>query len=92
MYMYFRASTSRTIQDYVTTELAAALRGRPVVGEAADSAPLLLKVGEAARLLGTSAWTVYRMVEDGTLPSIRLRRRGMRIPRKALDEFIALAK
>jgi excisionase family DNA binding protein len=53
----------------------------------------LLTVKEAAEFLGTSAITIRRRVNEGVLPSVQLKRpKGhIRIPQKALDEFISLA-
>lgn len=34
--------------------------------------PVLLGVSQAARLLGVSRWTVYRMLRDGRLASLAL--------------------
>jgi len=50
--------------------------------------PLLLKVEEAARMLSLSRTTVYELMESGQLPSIKCGT-ARRIPRAALDEWIA---
>jgi excisionase family DNA binding protein len=50
--------------------------------------PLLLKVEEAARRLSLSRTKVYELMESGELPSIKIGT-ARRIPRIALDEFIA---
>jgi excisionase family DNA binding protein len=44
--------------------------------------------GEAARLLGSSQPSVWRLIKAGKLPAYRIDRRH-RIPRKALMELIA---
>lgn len=36
---------------------------------------LVLSVPEAAETLGVSRWTVYRLIEKGQIPSVRLGRR-----------------
>jgi len=50
--------------------------------------PLLLRVEEAARMLSLSRTTVYELMESGQLPSIKCGT-ARRIPRAALDEWIA---
>jgi excisionase family DNA binding protein len=37
----------------------------------------LLSVQEAAKRLGISSWTVYRLARNGGLPSVRLGRRRL---------------
>lgn len=55
-----------------------------------DDPRIAVKVKQAAEMLDTSVWTVYRMLEDGQLRGFRLRgKRGIRISRKELDDFIA---
>jgi len=49
--------------------------------------PLLLKVSEAARLLGVSKSTAYIMAAKGELPTIRIRG-GLRVPADALRAWI----
>ncbi len=49
----------------------------------------LLRVSEAARLLSLPRSTAYRLVADGSLPSIHLGARLVRVPADALDAFIA---
>jgi excisionase family DNA binding protein len=43
---------------------------------------------EVARLLALSRRTVYRMINDGRLPGIRLGSGPWRIPREALAAFL----
>lgn len=50
--------------------------------------PLLLTVGEAARLLRVSRNLAYELVAQGRLPHIRLGSRIL-IPRRGLEEWIA---
>ena len=47
----------------------------------------LLTVPEAAEVLGISAATVYRRIEDGTLPVVKL---GPRLTRLATAEILRL--
>lgn len=56
----------------------------------APDEPILLRVEEAARLLGYGRSTVYEMITNGELAAIR-RGRTTRIPRKALDEWVSRA-
>ena len=48
---------------------------------------LLLKPTEAADALGVSRSTLYELVADGTVPSIRLGR-SVRVPAAPLREFV----
>ncbi len=50
-------------------------------------APMLLRITDAARLIGVSRTTAYRMLESGELPCVRFRR-SVRIPRAALETWI----
>lgn len=52
------------------------------------AAPLLLRVHEAARLLGIGTTLAYELIGQGRLPHIRLGR-ALRVPRRALEEHIA---
>ena len=52
--------------------------------------PLVLSVGEAARLLGISRAHAYELVARGELAHIRLGRRVV-VPRRAIDDLIANA-
>ena len=52
--------------------------------------PLALTVPEAAALAGVSTRTMYRAVEAGSVPIVRLTPRGrVFIPRLALERFLA---
>ncbi len=50
-------------------------------------APLLLRVQEAAKLLGVGRTTVFALVSDQKLPVVRIGR-SVRIPREALEQWI----
>jgi len=50
--------------------------------------PLLLKAGEAAKLLGLGRSKVFAMLAVGELPVIRIGR-SVRVPRAALERWIA---
>ncbi|WP_442875377.1 excisionase family DNA-binding protein [Amycolatopsis sp. NBC_00355] len=54
------------------------------------SAPRFMTVGQAANLLGVSAMTIYRAVDEGTFPAIRTRGR-ISIPIKAIDAMEEVA-
>jgi excisionase family DNA binding protein len=52
--------------------------------------PLALTVPEAAVVAGVSTRTMYRAVETGSVPTVRLTPRGrVFIPRLALERFLA---
>jgi excisionase family DNA binding protein len=52
--------------------------------------PLALTVAEAATIAGVSARTMYRAIDAGTIPIVRLTPRGrVFIPRHALERFLA---
>lgn len=54
-----------------------------------QTAPLLLRTDEAARLLGVSRSTVYNLIRSGHLPTVHLGPRSVaRIPREALEDYI----
>lgn len=49
---------------------------------------LLLTPGEAAQLLGIGKTKVFELIRTGAVPSLRIGR-ARRIPRPAIDAFIA---
>ena len=54
------------------------------------AAPLALTVPEAAALAGVSTRTMYRAIEAGSVPTLRLTPRGrVFVPRHALERFLA---
>ncbi len=53
----------------------------------AAALPLMLTVEEAGRLAGISLRHTYRLVQDGTIPSVRLGG-AIRVPRDRLLEFL----
>lgn len=94
------AEASRTRAEHLSMALHAVTQGRvreaaadpgrspgDVEREAGQRAPLLLKVPEAARLLGVSRTRVYELMQRGELPVIRLGR-SVRIPYAALQGWI----
>jgi excisionase family DNA binding protein len=48
----------------------------------------LLRVGEAARALNVSRWTIYRWVKDGRLESARIGQGSLRIVRASIMALI----
>lgn len=48
---------------------------------------LLLRIPEAAALLGVGRSTVYQLVQQGTIPIVRIGR-SVRVPAAALDEWV----
>lgn len=50
-------------------------------------APLLLRVPEAARMLGIARSLAYEMARDGRLPAIHIGK-AVRIPRRRLERWI----
>lgn len=60
----------------------------PTIPEYPKTAPLLVRVEEAARLLSLSRSTIYEMLDSGELPSVR-RGAARRIPIAALHAWIA---
>jgi len=49
----------------------------------------LMKVVEVAALLGISTNATYKMIEDRRIPSVRIGKRSVRVPRAAWDEWMA---
>jgi excisionase family DNA binding protein len=45
-------------------------------------------ITEIAADLRVSKMTVYRLVEDGELPSLRVGRRSIRVPRDGYEEYL----
>ena len=61
----------------------------PPLPKAGPDAPLLLRVSEAAALLGVSRSTLYQLIARGELRVIRIGR-SVRVPREALETITAL--
>lgn len=51
--------------------------------------PLLLRIPEAAEILGIPRNVCYELVAQGRLPSIRVSERRIYVPRLALEAWIA---
>ena len=52
-----------------------------------DERPLLFRVEEAARMLGVSRATLYKLIDAEALPTVRFGK-SVRVPRKALEEWV----
>ena len=48
----------------------------------------MLKVQEVANRLSVSAQTVYRLIDNGELPAIRVGRHRLRVEEQSLERFI----
>jgi len=55
--------------------------------QAIDSAPLLLNLIDAGRLLGVSKWTMYELMHSGVLPSVKIQSRRF-IAKDDLDKYV----
>ncbi len=61
------------------------------LGSSDSPLPLALTVPEAAAMAGVSTRTMYRAVEAGSIPTVRLTPRGrVFIPRLALERLLTL--
>ena len=56
-----------------------------------DDSIELLTVREAADVLRLSVPETYARIRSGAIPAIRLSERGLRVPRRAIDELIEKA-
>jgi excisionase family DNA binding protein len=52
---------------------------------------LVLTVEETAKILGISRGTAYVLANNGSIPAIRISKRRIIIPRKALEDFLLSA-
>lgn len=52
--------------------------------------PVMLRPGEVASLLALSRSEVYRLIERGQIPAVRIGR-SLRVPRRWVDEQAAVA-
>lgn len=53
-----------------------------------DNKALTLTPVEAGRLLGVGRGVAYRLIHEGTIPSLKLGKK-LRVPRVALDRMLA---
>jgi excisionase family DNA binding protein len=54
--------------------------------------PVLLRVQEAAKLLGVSKWTVYRWIEEGRLCATKIGQGSLRVFRASVSGLIGDAE
>ena len=52
---------------------------------------LTLSVEEAGRLLGVSRMTAYKLASEGAIPTVRLGRKIIKVPRSALIAMLSPA-
>jgi len=67
------------------------LRGASAITAAPrdTSGPVLLRTGEAAKYLGISRTTLWRLIREGRLEQVEIRRGSHRLRKAVLDEFAA---
>jgi excisionase family DNA binding protein len=59
-------------------------------GRSSSEPPAFYSVSATARMLGTSEMTLYRAIQDGQFPAVRIRGRLI-VPAKAIEALAALA-
>ncbi len=59
----------------------------PITARMGGGHPVYLRAPEVATLLNISRTQAYRLIENGTLPHIRLGR-SVRVPRQALLDYL----
>lgn len=52
------------------------------------SEDILFTVAETAEYLKVSKVTVYKMIKNSELGSVKIGKRGLRIPKNCLEEFV----
>ena len=50
---------------------------------------LVLSIEETAKILGISRGTAYLLANTGGIPAIRISKRRLVVPRKALEDFLS---
>jgi excisionase family DNA binding protein len=78
--------TSRRAQDYALDETPSRFRKAP--GAPRSDAELLLRIDVAAERLAVSRATLYRMVQRGEIPTVRIGT-AVRVPVSALERWLA---
>ena len=53
--------------------------------------PLVFTIVETAKMLGISRGTAYLLANSGGIPAIRISKRRLVVPRKALEDFLSSA-
>ena len=59
------------------------------MSDSSDTRPLLLKVEVVAQMLSISRGRAYDLIRDGTIPSIKIGAKTVRVPRHLLDDYLA---
>ena len=59
-----------------------------VAATVAPAAPATMTIEEAAGFLGISRWLAYELARTGELPTVRLGKRRLLVPRAALDRML----
>jgi excisionase family DNA binding protein len=54
-------------------------------------APLLMKMGAAARYLGVNRGTLWRMIRDGRLKPVEIMPGSFRVSRRDIERFVSRA-
>lgn len=54
----------------------------------APAAPATMTIEEAAGFLGISRWLAYELARTGELPTVRLGKRRLVVPRQAVDDLL----
>ena len=72
---------------HVLFAIDASLGASASMGPAPPDAPLLLRIPEAARLVGVSRSTMYQLIGSGEVPVVRLGR-SVRVLRAKLEVFV----
>jgi excisionase family DNA binding protein len=83
---YPPAVPRHTVQFQGIAERAAREAAVPV----ADATPRFYSVAQAARLLGMSTMTLYRAINGGEFPAVRIRNRLI-VPAKAIESMADVA-
>jgi excisionase family DNA binding protein len=62
-------------------------RSWPTAEPQSATTPMLLRIGEAAQLLGVGRSTIYQLITAGTIPVVRIGR-SVRVSRAVLDAWV----
>lgn len=70
-------------------EIDSILDGQVRPRVAAPTGPMLMKMGEAAKHLGVSRATLWRMIQDKRLGKVEIMRDSYRVRRSDIDAIVA---
>ena len=79
--------SSSTESQFLSVPEAGRILGVQHYGRRVSDSPLL-KISEAAEILGVSREHAYRMARDGVLPVVRHTPGGLRVPLAAFDAWL----